>query len=245
MKVKEVSKLTGVSVRTLHYYDEIGLLTPEQTNENGYRLYSEKDLELLQQILFFRELGFSLKQIKAIVHDPSFNRLEALEMHRKMLLEKRERIDRMLNTLEKTIQHVKGERAMTNQEKFQGFDFSRNPYEEEARRRWGDKAVDASQAKLNQLSKTKMQEFGQTMNELYRKLAELRHSDPASEAAQEAIGEWYAMLNRMGSYSLEAFKGLGQLYVDDERFTNNIDQFGEGLAKFMRDAMQVYADRRL
>ncbi|MDR0269549.1 MerR family transcriptional regulator [Paenibacillus sp.] len=244
MMVKEVAELAGISVRTLHHYDEIGLLHPSRTTEAGYRVYSDEDLALLQQILFFRELGFPLKQIRKIVCSPGFDRQEAMELHHKFLLEKRSRLERMIETLEKTIKHEKGEIKMTNQDKFAGFDFSSNPYEEEARERYGDKAVNESNEKLNKLSKKEQGELGEEMNAIYRKLAELRHESPASDEAQQAIGEWYEFLTRMGSYSLEAFKGLGQMYVCDERFTRNIDQFGEGLAVFMRDAMAEYADSR-
>lgn len=107
MKVKEVAELVGISVRTLHHYDEIGLLGPEKTANSGYRVYSEKDLETLQQILFFKELGFSLKKIKEIIHSPSFDRQKALEAQHRMLLEKRRRLDQMIRTIEKTIKHAK------------------------------------------------------------------------------------------------------------------------------------------
>lgn len=242
MKVKEVADLVGISVRTLHHYDEIGLLSPKEITESGYRLYSDDDLEVLQQILFFRELGFPLKQIKEIIHSPSFDRQEALELHRTMLLDKRRQLDQMINTIEKTIQHSKGEIQMSQKEKFAGFDFSHNPYEQEARERWGDKAVDDANAKLGKLSKSEQAEMGERMNQIYFKLAALRHSSPQSVEAQAAIQEWFDFLNEMGSYSLDAFKGLGQMYIDDVRFTKNIDNFGEGLALFMRDAMAYYAD---
>lgn len=238
MKVKEVADLVGVSVRTLHHYDEIGLLIPEETTESGYRVYSDENLETLQQILFFKELGFPLKKIKEILLSPSFDRQEALEMQRKMLLEKRSRLNKMIGTIEKTIQHSKGEIQMSNKEKFEGFDFSHNPYEQEARERWGDKAVDEANEKAAKMTKFDQDKF----NEIYRNLAAIRHLAPDSLEAQAGIKEWFVYLNKMGNYSLEAFKGLGQMYVDDERFTKNIDQFGEGLAKFMRDAMAVYAD---
>ncbi|GGB42704.1 MerR family transcriptional regulator [Virgibacillus dakarensis] len=243
MKVKEVADLVGISVRTLHHYDEIGLLTPKNTTESGYRLYSSDNLETLQQILFFRELGFPLKQIKEIINSPSFDRTEALQMHRNMLLEKRNRLDKMIATIDKTIQHTKGELNMSEKERFEGFDFSHNPYEQEARDRWGDKAVDESNAKMNKMSKEEKKAFEDEFNAIYRKLAEIRHTSPESDAAQAGMKEWYDFLNKMGNYSLDAFKGLGQMYVDDERFTKNIDQFGEGLAVFMRDSMAVYADR--
>ncbi|MCR8635157.1 MerR family transcriptional regulator [Paenibacillus radicis (ex Xue et al. 2023)] len=242
MKVKEVADLVGISVRTLHHYDEIGLLAPEETTDSGYRLYSDDNLEILQQILFFRELGFPLKKIKEIINSPSFDRKEALELHYSMLLEKRSQLDTMIGTIEKTIQHLKGEIQMTNKEKFEGFDFSHNPYEQEARERWGDEAVDQANLKLGNMSKEEQKELPETMNSIYKKLAPLRKGLPDSAESQAAIEEWYVLLNKMGSYSLDAFRGLGQLYLDDERFTQNIDAFGEGLAQFMRDAMAVYAD---
>ncbi|MFD0677766.1 MULTISPECIES: MerR family transcriptional regulator [unclassified Paenibacillus] len=242
MKVKEVADLVGISVRTLHHYDEIGLLVPVETTDSGYRLYSNDNLEILQQILFFRELGFPLKKIKEIINSPSFDRKEALELHHSLLLEKRSQLDTMIGTIEKTIQHIKGEIQMTNKEKFEGFDFSHNPYEQEARERWGDEAVDQANLKLGNMSKEEQKALPETMNAIYKKLAPLRNGLPDSAESQAAIEEWYVLLNKMGSYSLDAFRGLGQLYVDDERFTQNIDAFGEGLAQFMRDAMAVYAD---
>ncbi|HZG54993.1 MerR family transcriptional regulator [Paenibacillus sp.] len=246
MKVSEVAALVGISVRTLHHYDEIGLLTPGHVTEAGYRMYDDGDLERLQQILFLRELDLPLKKIRDVLDAPDFDRERALELHRKLLLEKRDRLDKVLATLEKTIRHAKGEISMTNEEKFEGFDFSRNPYEQEARERWGDRAVDASNAKVQSLTKEQQQALGERMGAIYERLAALRHGPADGDEAQEAIRAWYEFLN--GSfghhYSLEAFKGLGQMYVDDERFTNNIDKHGEGLATFMRDAMAVFADRR-
>jgi DNA-binding transcriptional MerR regulator len=244
MKVKEVAELTGVSVRTLHHYDEIGLLKPEEVTESGYRIYSAANLETLQQILFFRELGFSLMKIKEIVTDPDYDRNEALAFQRRMLVDKRGQLDRMIAVIDQTIRHHKGEIHMTDKEKFAGFDFTQgNPYEAEARQRWGDKAVDGSKGPWSAVSKEEQEKLGQEMNGIYFKLADLRHLSPESDEAQNAIKLWWEYLNRMGSYSPEAFKGLGLMYVNEERFTKNIDKFGEGLALFMRDAMAVFADR--
>ncbi|SDY76153.1 MerR family transcriptional regulator [Thermoactinomyces sp. DSM 45892] len=239
MKVKEVADLVGVSVRTLHHYDEIGLLVPDETTESGYRLYSNENLELLQQILFFKELGFSLQTIKEIVHSPTFDRQEALKMHYQTLLEKRQRLDKMIQTVEKTIQHYKGEIQMTNEEKFEGFDFRSNPYEQEARERWGDEAVNRSNQKVAQMGP----EIQKEMDDLYFHLASIRHMSPDSEEAQSAITKWYDMLQSFGDYTPEAFRTLGEMYVSDRRFTKNIDRFGDGLAAFMCDAMGVYANR--
>ncbi|TNJ65928.1 MerR family transcriptional regulator [Paenibacillus hemerocallicola] len=243
MRVKEVADLVNISVRTLHHYDEIGLLTPAQITDAGYRLYSDTNLEMLQQILFFRELGLPLKSINAIINDSSFDRQEALELHRNMLLDKRSRLDTMIATIDKTIRHMKGEIQMSNKEKFKGFDFSHNPYEQEARARWGNAAVDKANTKIGSLSKEEQAGMSKEMVALYERMAAVRNSPPESEEAQSAIGEWYRFLNSKDYYySLEAFKGLGQLYVNDERFTKNIDQFGDGLAQFMCDAMEVYVN---
>ncbi|MEN1968112.1 MerR family transcriptional regulator [Lentibacillus sp. N15] len=243
MKVKEVADLVGISVRTLHHYDEIGLLTPEDTTESGYRIYSSKDLDMLQQILFFKELGFPLKKIKEIINSSSFDRDEALAVQRNMLLEKRRRLDNMIGLVDKTIQNRKGELDMTDKEKFAGFDFSHNPYEQEARDQWGDQAVDESSAKVNKMSKHEQQALADNFNALYRELAAIRHENPESDKAQAAIKKWYDYLNQIGNYSLAAFKGLGQMYIADDRFKKNIDQFGDGLAEFMCEAMAVYADQ--
>lgn len=243
-KVKEVSELSGVSIRTLHYYDEIGLLKPGTVSESGYRLYTEGDLDKLQHILFYRELGFPLMKIKEMMQSADFDRRAALEQQRNMLYAKREQLDKLIETIELTIRQMKGEIEMTHEQKFRGFDFSRNPYEDEARKRWGDQAVDEANQKIQRLSENERQALGDQMNDIYQKLAALRHGAPDSPEAQAAIKEWYDLLNEhFGNYPPEMFKNLGQMYVADERFTANIDRFGEGLAAFMRDAMAVYADR--
>ncbi len=245
MRIKEVADLVGISVRTLHHYDEIGLLKPDKIADSGYRIYTEENLEMLQQILFFRELDVPLKDIKRIVQAPDYDRYATLELHRSMLLEKRARLDRVLSTLDRTLKHERGEIAMSQKEKFAGFKMGPNRYEEEARKRWGDQAVEASNTKLKAMGTAGQQAWMDEMNAVYKELAVLRHGSPASDEAQAAIKAWYELLNRMGSYSYEAFKGLGQMYVDDDRFTQSIDQFGAGLAVFMRDAMAIFADQHM
>lgn len=136
MRVKEVTDLMDVSARTLHHYDEIGLLAPKETTSSGYRLYSEENIKTLQQILIFKELGLSLKEIKKIIYTPSFNQREALLLRWKMLVEKQRNIDKMITTIDKTIQYMLGKIRMTNEEKFEGLSFSHKTYEQEARRRW-------------------------------------------------------------------------------------------------------------
>lgn len=241
MRVKEVARLAGVSVRTLHHYDAICLLTAREISPAGYRLYSEGDLDRLQQILFYKELGFSLSKIKEIMQNPAFDRAKALMGQKELMLERKDRLDKILATLEKTIQQAKGEIRLSTTEKFEGFDFRHNPYEKEARKRWGNRAVDDSNEKIAKLSPEEVKDMGDRMNAIYWELAAVREESPQSKKAQEAIGKWYTFLNAMGSYSPEAFEGLGQMYVQDARFTKNIDQFGDGLSKFMCEAMAVYA----
>ncbi|TSB46053.1 MerR family transcriptional regulator [Alkalicoccobacillus porphyridii] len=238
-KIKEVANLVGISVRTLHHYDEIGLLCPDEVTESGYRLYSQQNIDDLQHILFFKELDVPLKKIKEIMSSPEFDQEEALKQHRWMLEQRRNQIDQMINTIERTLRFKKGEISMSNKEKFMGFDFTGwNKHEGEARERWGDQVVDAAAENV----KGKEKELGEKMNQIYLDLAAIRHLHPGSEKAQAAIGEWFTFLNQIGSYSPEAFAGLGEMYVADERFKKNIDQFGEGLAEFMRDSMKEYAN---
>lgn len=240
MHVKELAKLAGVSVRTLHHYDEIGLLIPDAFTEAGYRLYSEQNIMTLQQILFFKELGFSLKSIKELLASSAFTRLEAFHQQKALLQVKKDQIVQMMRTIEKAILQEKGAYTMTNEERFEGFRLNDSQYQQEATVKWGVEAVEQTTANLE----GKEAIFGEHMNEIYRDLAQIRHLDPRSEEAQRAIHEWYVFLNEIGSYSPAAFAGLGQMYRADERFTKNIDQFGEGLAGFMCDTMEVYASKR-
>lgn len=240
MQTREVADLIGVSVRTLHHYDEVGLVSPERVDDNEYRIYTNGDLSKLQQVLFFKKLGFKLSNIKEIIKNPEYDQKEALLMQKEMLLKEKEQIFTMINTIDLTLREMNGEITMTNQDKFKGIDFSNNPYEQEAREKWGDAAVDKYDKKLKQMDTNVVE---RKFNEIYTDLAAIRHIDPASEEAQIEIRKWFVFLNEMGDYSLEAFKGLGDMYVEDERFTKNIDIFGEGLAEFMRQAMTVYYEQ--
>lgn len=237
MKIKELADIAGVSVRTLHHYDKIGLLTPDTNKINGYREYTDEDISRLQQILFFRQLNFKLTQIKEILDSPYYDKTEALQIQKSIILKEQARLNSILKLIDKTIISEKGEMMMTNEEKFEGVDFSHNPYEEEAKEKWGSDAVDKSKQNLK---KTGTKEAERRFNEIYTELANVRHLEPASEDAQQQIHEWYEFLNEIGDYSPEMFKGLGDMYVEDERFTKNINKFGDGLAQFMQQAMSIY-----
>jgi DNA-binding transcriptional MerR regulator len=236
MTIKECADTAGISIRTLHYYDEIGLLTPEK-NQSGYRVYTEKDLDLLQQILFYRTLGFSLSDIKSMIYSKNFDIETALAEQRSALIEKQDQLNTLIETIDQTILYHKGEIEMKQEAKFKGFDFTDNPYEKEARKRYGNDAVDNTIKNI----KGKEDIFSEEANKIYEELASLRNDPPYSQAAQAAIEKWYRFLNRLGNYSLDTFEGLGQMYVYDERFKAFIDKFGKGLAQFMCDAMAIYA----
>ncbi|HIW32916.1 MAG TPA: MerR family transcriptional regulator [Candidatus Paenibacillus intestinavium] len=246
MNVKEVSQLVGISIRTLHHYDEIGLLKPDQHTAAGYRQYSPHNLQTLQHILFFKELGFSLKLIKEMIQRPTFDSSDALELQRKSLIAKRSQYDKMIATIEHTIAHLKGEKTMSAKEKFDGLQWDHNPYEQEARERWGDEAVNHSQKKMNAFSTEQQSAISEQWEQLYRQLASRIGTAVDSPETEQLITEWFQMLNNnFGTYSYDAFIGLGQMYVLDERFSTNIDRYGAGLAQYMCDAMEHWGNKQL
>lgn len=249
LHVKEVSELAGVSIRTLHHYDAVGLLAPSSTSPAGYRIYTEQDLERLQQILFFKEIGFSLNEIKEILESAGFDRAKALKAHRELLMEKRERMDQMIRTVEKSLQSIEGGHQMENKELFEGFDMNRikahqEKYRDEARQKWGNEIVDASEHRVKGYSEEKWAGIHSAMGEIYSRLASRMEAGPDDAEVQEAIQAWHHFItDNFYDCSLEIFRGLGNLYVDDERFTVNIDKYKPGLALFMKEAMHIYCDR--
>lgn len=244
MTVHEVSKLTGVSVRTLHHYDAISLLSPRRNRENDYREYKDEDLDRLQQILLFKACGFSLAKIKELLNRPDFDRARAFALQKNYLLHEQERISTMLKTLERSMKHLKGDLTMSQKDKFIGFDLTSNPYEEEARRLWGDEVVDKSNAHISSLSQDEQVSIAGNMDALFSGLATLTHEDPSAPVVQTAMKNMYIYFNaNFGyQYSPEAFAGLGELYVTDHRFTENIDRYASGLSTFLSKAMRLYAE---
>lgn len=243
MTVKEVSQITGISVRTLHHYDKIGLLCPRRNEKNGYREYGCRELDLLQQIQLLGACGCSLAAIQKILSDPHYRRAESLSLQKKYLEHEKCRINTMLQTLNKTMLALKGEIEMSEKEKFEGFASNQNPYETEARRLWGDEAVDSSGKKLSAMTQTEKNTVEDGMHTIFSALSELRRENPASPAAQQGIRKLYDFFTKtLGiHYTAEVFAGVGMLYVQDRRFTKNIDRFGEGLAVFLSQAIQIFA----
>jgi DNA-binding transcriptional MerR regulator len=245
--VQKLSSLAGVSTRTLRYYDEIGILKPARINSSGYRIYGQAEIDRLQQILFYRELGVSLDGIKDIVTAPSFNGAIALREHREQLLEKRKQLDMLIANVDKTIALTEGRIKMSDKEKFEGFkkkmiEDNEKKYGEEVRKKYGKDTVEKSNAKLMNMTQEEYDEVTNLANELMETLSEaFKTGDPAGELAQKAADMHKKWLTYYWSeYSKEAHAGLAQMYVDDERFTAYYDTKQPGTAAFLRDAVFIY-----
>ena len=243
MRIIEVAKLTGITVRTLHYYDEIGLLKPSEITEAGYRLYSREDLEILQQILFFRELDFPLSQIKEIMNNPNYDKEEALKKQKELLIQQRQRIEGLIKLIEKRIE---GDNNMS----FKEFDMNeieenKKKYAKEVKERWGtSKAYEESEKKTSSYNKEKWGDINQETSEIFKGFAELRNSDPGSEEVQELVRRWQKYItDNFYTCTNEILSGLGLMYVEDERFKENLDKNGEGTAKLMAEAIKIYCSK--
>lgn len=249
--IQKLGSLAGVTTRTLRYYDEIGLLRPARKNAAGYRIYGQDEVDKLQQILFYRELGLELEGIKKIVADPSFDGPSALRNHRERLLEKRRQLDLLINNVEKTISTAEGVSQMADSEKFEGFkkalvEENERKYGEEVRAEYGDETIDKSNAKMLKMSEGQYEEFMRVEKELLDALgAALETGDPAGPLAQQAAAlhkRW--LMFTWPSYSKEAHAGLAQMYVDDPRFAAYYDKQQPGTAQFLREAILVFTSQQ-
>jgi len=246
--INRLSKLAGVSVRTLHYYDEIGLLSPKRISSNGYRVYGQKEVDLLQQILLYRELGIQLAEIQKIVWAKNYDGIAALQSHLSTLRVKRERIDLLIANVVKTIATSKGEITMIDAEKFEGFkqkviEDNEKTYGAEIRARYGDDVINASNAKVMNLTCEQyadVEELSRQINDSLK--AAFEQGDPAGELAQQVCDRHRKWLGYFwNTYSKEAHLGLAQAYVDDPRFTQYYDDnAGPGCAAFFLAAMKIY-----
>lgn len=244
LQIKEFAELTGVSVRTLHYYDEIDLLKPSFVDEqNGYRFYDETSLERMQEILFYRELDFSLKSIAEILASPNYDKQKALVEQKRLLTLKKDRLERLIAALE---QAEKGEITMSAFDNSE-YETARQQYEDEAKQRWGDTdAYKESQAKTAGYSKDKWNDVLIGMNSVFAEFAECKKcGDGAdSDTAQQLVKKQQDYITaNFYQCTDDILSGLGQIYVCDERFKNNIDSHGEGTAEFVAEAIKIYCGK--
>ena len=249
--ISQLSKLSGVSARTLRYYDEINLLHPSRTNEAGYRFYGDKEVNLLQQILFYRERGLSLEKIRFILYDENFDMLKALNEHLTELENRRERLSKLIDTVKDTIASVKGEFIICDSEKFEAFkkdvvDQYEKLYGEEAREKYGDSEVDMAVNKVLSLSKEdyeKFQTLGKKVMEAL-KAAVISKASPESETGRSVASlhkEWLGYSWK--DYTEQKHKGVVSLYVQDERFKKYYDREQDGCADFLLAAVNFWAEK--
>ncbi|WP_335872750.1 MerR family transcriptional regulator [Bacillus sp. 2205SS5-2] len=246
--VKKLGQLAGVSTRTLRYYDEIGLLKPARANSSGYRIYGETEVDRLQHILFYKELGVGLEQIGDILNDPTFDATEALKEHWEQLVVKRKQLDLLIANVEKTIEVKEGRtKKMSSKEKFEGFkkqliDENEQKYGKEVREKYGDEKVNQTNAKMQNMSEEQYERATKLGEKIHETLAEaMKTGDPASDLAQKAADmhkQW--IMFYWSEYSKEAHARLGDMYVADERFKAFYDKNQDGVAEFLRDALQIY-----
>lgn len=247
--VNRLAQVSGVSKRTLRYYDEIGLLRPERVNPNGYRIYGQMQVDLLQQILFYRELGLPLEEIREIVKNPGFDREKALEEHLTALLQKKRQTEILIYNVRKTLDSMKGRAIMSDKEKFEGFKRdlikeNEEKYGREVRDAYGEEAVEASNRKLAGMSKEEWKKQEDLSGEIMETLkAAMAEGDPAGKIAQKACDlhrQWLCMFWSDSAYSREAHRGMGEMYAADERFKAYYDRIQDGAAEFLRDALNIY-----
>ena len=243
-KIGELARRAGVSVRTLRHYDAIGLLEPSETTQAGYRMYDGKALAQLEQILYFRQLGFALEEIRAIMTSPAYDAREAMKRQKTLLEMQRKRIDVMIERLDEAMNG----RGTPKMEVFDmnEIEKTKKQYADEAKARWGHTAAYAeSERRTAKYSKTDWQQILGGMTELFDGFAAVREVDPRDARVQELVGRWQQYISdHFYACTDEILAGLGQMYVCDERFKANIDKSGEGTAACMARAIEVYLAKR-
>lgn len=248
MTVHEVANLTGITIRTLHYYDEIGLLKPAIVTDSKYRLYTDDDLCRLQEILFFREVGFALKEIKSLLNSPNYNRTKALKQHLAILQAQKERIDALISLVQ---EEIKGAAEVL----FAPFSNSKvlelqEKYREEILERWGNtdsfKEYEITfSSKDRKMQNEQLEAFYSIAQSTFEKLALYEGKSPNCQEVQEIVKEWQDCISaHFYKCDTQMLSYLGQLYVTDERFSNYINRFGTGdLASFLNKAIEVFCSK--
>jgi DNA-binding transcriptional MerR regulator len=245
--VSQLARMAGITVRTLHHYDQIGLLRPSARTEAGYRLYREPELLRLQQILFFRELDMPLDQVRQILEEPGFDQVTALEQHRGLLQRRMERIAHLLNTIDRTIDRLtEADMTLTDEELYEGFTAEQiERYKREAREKYGTTVVEESERKAKKMSREQWQAVGAEGEAVTVALAALDSREPGDPEVQALIARHHAWIENFYPCSAERYRGLGQLYVEHPEFRAFYEKYSPGLADFMSKAMNHYADEVL
>ncbi len=250
--VAQLARLAGVSVRTLHLYDRIGLLTPAHRSPAGYRSYGAAELLRLQQILFYKEIGLSLQEIAAVLDDPGFDLIRSLEGHKAALQQKRQQIDMMLATVDNTLLNLKENIMPQHEELYEGLTREEaRAYHKEAIERFGQETVERSVQHLKQMTKAELDILKTEQKDILRRFTELQNEDPESDAVQEVTARHYHNIRRFWGTDqstdkqAKAYKGLTDLYINDERFLQTENGSQPRLAILMKKAIAYFADHQL
>ena len=242
--VHQLAKIAGITRRTLHYYDQIGLLQPSRLGENGYRYYDQDALLRLQQILLYRELDLPLEQIREMLSSPKFEVLAALENHKAELLKRIQRLQRLVLTVDQTKEHLQGKRTMSDEQLFYGISEEQQAeYEKEARQMYDQAVVNESNRRWKSYSAAEKKRIGEEGEAVYRSFVQAMPHGPASPQAQASVTAWRQHLQHFWSPNAEEMLGLADLYNDDPRFKANFDGIHPQLAAFMREAIRVFVSK--
>ena len=243
--VKQLSTLAGVTPRTLRHYDQIDLLKPDSVGENGYRYYGEKSMLRLQQILFYRELGFSLESIREMLGRPEFQILDALEEHRESLQGRMRRLERLIQTVDDTIQHLQGERKMSPQKLFAAFsEEEQEEYARQAEQMYDPETVRESNRKWKSYSAEKKQAILDEGNQVYLDMIAAMPKGADSPEVQAIVERWRKHMDYFWTPNLDQLLGLATMYGGSPDFKANFDQMHPDLADFMREAVAFYVNKQ-
>lgn len=245
--VSQLAKLAGVSIRTLHHYDKIGLLKPAKRARSNYRYYTKIELYRLQQILFYKELDFELADIKKILDDPDFDQLKALKFQKQELLNRERRLQKLVETIDKTITEIKENKTMlTDEELYEGFSKEKiREIKEEVNENYDAEVVAESNANVSNMTKADFDAIKEEQIQQAKDLAKLMNQAIDSDEVQAVIKRHHKTNEKFYKTSAKMYKGLADMYVSDARFAEFYNKHKSGLAKFFRDAMHAYAERQL
>lgn len=245
LTVKQLSKLAGVTPRTLHHYDAIGLLKPSRVGANGYRYYGEESLLRLQQILFYRELDIPLDDIKKIMGRRDFDVLGALQSHKDALKRQVARLNRLIDTVDNTINHLKGKQIMSDKAYFEGFsEEEQEKYALEAEELYGAESVRASMKTWKGYSEDEKKRIMEEGSKNYTDMIAAMPRGAESSEAQAIVERWRKHMDYFWTPNLDQLLALADGYVDDPRFRATFDKMHPQLAEFMREAVKIYVESR-
>jgi DNA-binding transcriptional MerR regulator len=243
--IGRLARMAGVSIRTLHHYDQIGLLKPATRTEAGYRLYGEPELLRLQQVLFYKELDMPLGEVRQILDDPAFDQVAALRSHRQSLHRRMKRLTRLLKTIDRTIDKLtEDDMTLTDEELYEGFTTEQiERYRREAREVYDPALVEESERRVRKMSRAEWKAVGAEGEAVTTSLASLADREPSDTEVQALITRHHAWIENFYPCSAEVYRGLGQGYATHPEFRAFYEKYRPGLADFMSAAMNYFADQ--